>query len=244
MTENLNAGGSGGATPTPPSGGAQGDQVSVDRAELERLQSLNQRHERLFANARALGLSEEEYLATLEEAGAGNLDDFKADPPAAPSRNNGGAPPANAGGDGQTSETVRRLLDRANAVGDAAYLNAQHVEFRIDESMKPEAERSKHPRQKLDELIRSRAWGTAIGRLAGEPEFGGNVYKAAAHLIDSKEMAKAAVERSKQAADGRAASAVTAAGPGGSPPKPVPPPAKGDPAKELADMIAPKTVKG
>ncbi len=226
---------------------AGANQEAVDKAELERLQAADVRIKALDARAKEVGegFMAEDYTDELEYIANKKPGDAEPAAPAAPAAP---ATPPVAGAEPTTPPVVQGGLsedDKAQLTGmqkhaTQAALGVQALEFQRAQDQIPEEERSLAVKADLDKIITRRT--AAVGQLA--PDYGGNVYAAAAALYGvsgdgQKKIADRATAAEKAKADAAAGSGLPTSGT-------VAPPAAGTPEadyakaqQEAADAIVP-----
>lgn len=129
----------------------------------------------------------------------------------------------------QPDESVRAMAGQA-------LLESQYLSFQMENSSLPEDARSKHSRVELSKVIQS-SMAPMIAQMASDPQFGGNIFKAADSFLTFQESRKAP-NPAATATTTRAAT-TSALGPGVT----VTPPggAQGNTEQQLLGRIAPKT---
>lgn len=212
---------SGVSTPDATASAPDDSQVSVDRAELERLQKADGRVKKLdeiAAEAKVDGA--EAYVDVLEQEvykTDGEKKPSNGEPPATkPQASTAPTPAAQAG---ELSDEVKRRLDESDMRSSASYVQSQQMEWRFEQDRLPEDRRSTATAEQLLKMIRGPK-SQIIG--ASAQAYGGNIFKAADALYGLEHGVATARKAGAESEKAKAAAAATAnLQPGGKTAEPV-----------------------
>jgi len=195
------------------------EQVSLSRAELEKYKADAARYRKIQEDAESFGKeSVEDYLDELiinRFAGDYQMTESQATTPAPQSAGNaeaGTQPHAE-----QAAHAVPQAQSRPpqDNLAAQAVLQSQWVEFQLLERDKPDDERSPAKKDDLMKMLQNPALQGQIGATAMSPEFGGNLFAAAAHIRDLPKMKERYIELGRRQALAGASAQFGAEFPGG-----------------------------
>jgi hypothetical protein len=174
MADEQNKGGSGGSE------SENANHISVDRAEYDALIASRERIAKLDALAQeAQRQNAEDYLNLLEEVAYENLQGEKKEEKEEQRIEKKIEPKTQQ--EKPDNEIVKRL-DRTEQASAQVMLQAMALDYEFDNRMKPEDQRFPQTRQDLEKAIKGPD-GSVIFHLA-QKKFEGNLFKAAAHLLN------------------------------------------------------------
>lgn len=205
--------------------------LSVARTDWEKADAAMKQQQALELEAEVMGFAGDPqgYLDYLKQTTYEHLSTKKPDAAPAAAQPKPAQPAAAA-----QPEPVRN--DGSMAMSARALLESQYNGFLIGQSSLPEDQRSKHSRAELAKILES-PLAPMIGQMAGDPQFEGNVFKAADFYLTFNETRRApnpaaTVATTRAATTSTLGPGVTVQAPGGP---------QGNHEEQLRGQIAPKT---
>lgn len=228
-------------------GGLSENEIAIDRAELEALKVKATSIDAFEDDAKTLGFTDfNEYRAFLEEKKLAEIDGQRVPTtpttPTTPQASTPTTPSANIPTTMGLSQDDLAMLDRANRMSANSFIKADYLEFKLQQSEKPEEERSTSTKEELTAMIQG-PMGESVARAAQDAEHGGNLFSAAAFMKDTPKNSKELIALANKRAEAMKTAKETA-NINTSTSMPTIPAAgnKQSAGKALADMIAPDTV--
>ena len=227
-------------------GGLGDTEIAIDRAELEALKVKATTIDALEDDAKTLGFSDfDEYRIFLEEKKLSELDKNPVSPAPTttvpPVTTSTEVPPTAPTTMGLSKEDQAQI-DRANRMSANSFLKSDYLEFKLQQSERPEDERSTSTKEELTVMIQG-PMGESIARAAQDAEHGGNLFSAAAFMKDTPKNSKELIALANKRAEAMKTAKETANINTSTSMPTIPAESNKKSAGEaLADLIAPKTV--
>lgn len=228
-------------------GGLSENEIAIDRAELEALKVKATSIDAFEEDAKTLGFTDfEEYRAFLEEKKLTEIDGQPAPTtPTTPTPTEASIP-ATSSTDAPAAMGLSKddiaMIDRANRMSANSFIKSDWLEFKLQQSERPEDERSMSTKEELTAMIQG-PMGESIARAAQDAEHGGNLFSAAAFIKDTPKNSKElialankrveAIKAAKETANINTSTSVTTIPAAGN---------KQSAGEALANLIAPNTV--
>lgn len=229
-------------------GGLSENEIAIDRAELEALKVKATSIDAFEDDAKTLGFTDfNEYRAFLEEKKLAEIDGQQTPTvpttPTTPQVSTPTVPPANTPTTMGLSQEDLAMIDRANRMSANSFIKSDWLEFKLQQSERPEDERSVSTKEELTAMIQG-PMGESVARAAQDAEHGGNLFSAAAFMKDTPKNSKELIALANKRAEAMKVAKETA-NINTSTATPIIPAEsnKSESGQELADLIAPDTVE-